>query len=136
MIPDTILSIFIFGILLNIIWEYFHCRLYKTCENMPKKELSMLLTGMSIKDGFFIILFYLISLLVFREPTLFGNIWQVVLFLFLSFGFSFVDEKISISKGRWEYNSKMPQILGVGLTPLLEIGVTGLLAIYITFSIF
>ena len=136
MIPDTLLSIFIFGVLLNFIWEFAHCRLYKTCEGMPKKQLSMLLTGMSIKDGFFISIFYLISLWVFKTPNLFENILALLLFVVLCIGFSFIDERISLDMGRWEYNYKMPKIFGAGLTPLLEIAVTGLIAIYITFSIF
>lgn len=136
MIPDTILSIFIFGILLNFIWEFLHCRLYKTCEDMPKQERSMLLIGISIKDGFFITIFYLISLGVFGHKNLFEDTWAIILFLGLSLVFSFVTEKISLKKERWEYNSKMPKVFGVGLTPLLEIAITGSLAIYITFSIF
>ena len=46
----------------------------------------------------------------------------------------FFDEKISLSLGRWEYASSMPTLLGVGLTPLLELAITGVLTFLCLFD--
>ena len=47
--------------------------------------------------------------------------------------FAFIDETISTRKGRWEYAPAMPRIFGVGLTPLLELPVTGIVALALVF---
>ena len=129
-------SIFVFGALLNFIWEFLHCRLYTTCIGMPKQKLSNLLTIMSLKDGFFIVLFYGVTVVLFRNVEIMQNIWQLTVFVLLCLTFSFIDERISIAKGRWQYVPSMPTVAGVGITPLLEIAATGVGAFWITFFLF
>jgi hypothetical protein len=87
---------------------------------------------MSLKDGLFIILFYLIATTLFPTDNILINRAALSAFLVLALGFAFIDEKISVKKGRWEYAKAMPTIFGVGVTPLLEIAVTGLLAFLFT----
>jgi hypothetical protein len=103
---------------------------------MDKKELSNLLTVMSLKDAFFITLFYFSVSFLTMNVDITTNGFHLFLFSFMALSFSFIDESVSVKYGRWEYNEKMPKIFGVGLTPLLEVWVTGLIAIYITFFLF
>ena len=58
---------------------------------------------------------------------------QLSVFVIISLLFSFIDEKVSVKMERWEYAKNMPTILGVGITPLLEVAVTGALAFAIVF---
>lgn len=113
------------GFGLNLIWEFGHCWLYETCRRQTLGKNIQLLTVMAAKDGFFIVLFYLLSFEVFG--------YGLGLFGFLALAFSFVDEKLAICWQRWEYAAVMPTVFGVGITPLLEIAVTGVLAITLVF---
>jgi hypothetical protein len=126
-------ALFVFGFLLNMVWEIWHSQLYTTCLKQEWTKNVRLLTIMSLKDAFFIVLFYLVTVLLFGSYDIFSNSLQLVVFVFISLSFSFVDEKISIKKKRWEYAPAMPTIWGVGVTPLLEIAVTGGIALAFVF---
>lgn len=129
-------QIFLISFLLNLVWEVNHSALYKTCYELTFKKCMRLLTVMSIKDGFWISLFYTITVFVFDSANPILNIAQFVLFIIISLGFSFIDEKISIKKERWKYTEEMPIIFGVGVSPFLELAVTGAIAFFIVFYIF
>lgn len=117
-----IIQIFFLAFLVNLLWEVLHSQLYVTCLEMSLKKYIPLIVTMSMKDAFFICIFYLISLFIFGT-------FQPVFFAFLGLTFSFIDERISVQKKRWKYAKNMPIIFGVGLTPLLEIAVTGIVSI-------
>ncbi|MEK7640803.1 MAG: hypothetical protein AAB389_02305 [Patescibacteria group bacterium] len=131
----ALLKIFTAAFLLNVVWEFSHCMLYKTCWTMKWPALTKLLLKMSVKDGVWICLFYLISYAAFGNLNPLDNWMQVAVFAVIALMFAFVDEKISVTMGRWEYGPKMPLVYGVGLTPLLELAVTGI-AIFYLLSIF
>jgi small-conductance mechanosensitive channel len=132
--PDIIFltKLFVISFGLNIIWEFAHCQLYATCRRQTWAQNIPLLIKMSLKDGFFIILFYVIATTLFPTSDILTSRTALLTFLALSLGFAFIDEKISVAAGRWEYAKAMPTIFGVGVTPLLEIAVTGLLAFLFT----
>lgn len=123
-------QLFVLGFLLNMTWEVWHSQLYTTCLQQSWTKNVRLLTIMSLKDALFIVLFYLISFAIVREymPATIPQVAPHVLFVFFALIFSFIDEKIAIARNRWEYSLSMPTLFGVGITPLLEIAVTGLLA--------
>jgi hypothetical protein len=127
------IQIFIIAFLLNFVWEFWHCRLYNEIHKMSLNEVTYLLTKMSFKDGFYITLFYAITVFFFENLNIFENYRQLAVFLILALLFSFVDEKISLKMGRWSYTKSMPTILGAGITPLFEVVVTGTLAFAIVF---
>lgn len=134
--PIILLKIFAIAFLINVIWEFAHCQLYKTCWGMKFSALTKLLLKMSVKDGIWISTFYLITFLIFRNLNPLGNWMQAALFAAIALVFAFVDEKVSVKAGRWEYGPKMPLFFGVGLTPLLELAVTGILTFWLVFVIF
>lgn len=83
---------------------------------------------MSAKDAFWIAVFSSIAAFVFQIDTIMQNPYAITLFILFSLTFSFLDEKISLHLNRWQYTPSMPTIFGVGVTPLLEIALTGLAA--------
>ena len=131
----TVLIIFLIAFLINIIWEFCHCNLYSTCVNWPTKKRILLLFFASLKDALFIVIFYLISIFPFGNENILAIPLSFSYFIILSLLFSFVDEKISIKYKRWEYFSKMPKVFGVGVTPLLELAITGTITFIIVFLI-
>lgn len=130
-----LLLIFLLGLGLNLVWEFSHCRLYETCRRQSWRDNAPLLIKMSIKDSLFIILFYLITVWIFGAEDFLNNQAAIAFFMALGLGFSFIDETVSLRLKRWEYAPIMPTVLGVGITPLLEIAVTGLATLFIVFRL-
>ncbi len=106
-----------------------HSVLYKTCLEAPlKKYIHLVLKG-AIFDGLVISIIYGATFLVFHSH-------QLVMFLFVSFVFAYGWEIYSLKAGKWEYAPAMPKILGVGITPLVQLAVTGILSLYIVPNFF
>ncbi|MCH8011718.1 MAG: hypothetical protein IIA61_07205 [Candidatus Marinimicrobia bacterium] len=90
---------------------------------------------MSIKDGLALTVFYFITVLLCRTETPFTRPRAISTFLVISVTFSFLVEKISIKKWRWEYVKKIPTIFEVGITPLLELAFTGFVTLGIVLTL-
>lgn len=125
MIP--LFEVFLISFLINLLWEVLHSQLYITCLKSPLKKFIPLIIGASLKDGFWISLFFVISVYIFGNVNILTNLFQLAFFIFVALIFAFVDEKVSLRMKRWEYSRQMPTIFGVGITPLLELSVTGIL---------
>ncbi|OGF23970.1 hypothetical protein A3H66_02455 [Candidatus Falkowbacteria bacterium RIFCSPLOWO2_02_FULL_45_21] len=125
--PLILLKIFSLAFLVNLLWEVSHSVLYKTCLELPLPKYVKLIIKASLKDAFFITLFYLITVLIFKNFYILQNYFQLAVFVFICLLFSFFDEIISLKYKRWQYAEQMPKIFGVGLTPFLELAVTGLI---------
>ena len=125
-----IVSLFIISFFLNLLWEVLHSTLYKTCWEMPFNKVQRLLVIMSLKDAFWIIFFFVLATLI-SNILLLSDTVQFAIFIILCLSFSFTDEKLAIKRKRWEYGKNMPRFLGVGLTPLLELALTGGVALYL-----
>jgi len=126
-----LLIVFILSFFLNLLWEVLHSTLYKTCWEMPFNKVQRLLVVMSLKDGFWIVAFFTIAALISGTFVPYASTLQMGIFFVLCLSFSFIDEKLAIKWKRWEYGSNMLQVLGVGLTPLLELAITGGVAVYL-----
>lgn len=129
-------QIFLVGCVLNLVWEVAHCQLYETCRRQSWGKNAPLLIIMALKDGGFIVFFYLVSAAVVQSFDVTRHARALLLFVALSLGFAFLDETVSLRMRRWEYTAAMPRIFGVGVTPLLEVALTGLVTFVVVFRIF
>ncbi len=132
---SILLQIFLISFLLNLLWEVIHSQLYETCLKLPLKKYISLIIGASLKDGFWISLFFIITVFIFGNINILLNPFQLLVFIIVCLAFSFVDEKISLRLKRWEYTNKMPKIFGVGISPLSELAVTGVLTFLYVFLV-
>jgi hypothetical protein len=130
--------IFLVSALLNIPWEITQTQLqlYENCANVPLRTCMPLLLVMSVKDGFFILLFYLLTVWLFRNEKILERPLQLVTFVLIALSFAFIDETVSLRLGRWAYTSAMPTVFGAGVTPLLELATTGVVALFLVFGVF
>lgn len=126
-------QIFFISFLINLLWENIHSQFYKTCLELQLNKYISLIIWAALKDGFWITLFFIISVLVFWNINILNNSYQILFFVLLSLLFSFVDEKISLKLNRWEYSQNMFQLFGVGISPLFELAITGLLTFVYVF---
>lgn len=120
-----IVKIFFVAFFLNLLYELLHSVLYTTCLEAPLKKYIRLMLKAAIFDGLAITIIYLVAFFIFPKY------YQLSAFLIISLIFALAWEIYSLKKGKWEYAQDMPIILGVGITPLLQLALTGLTAIYI-----
>lgn len=133
MIP-LMAGIFIVAFFLNLLYELLHSILYETCLKAPLKKYIYLILKGALFDGVAIAVIYFGTYVAFKSPNPFDNIYQIIVFGLISFIFAYMWEVYSLKKKKWAYASGMPMILGVGVTPLLQLALTGLLSIYIVFQ--
>ena len=135
MVIEVILikKIFIIAFFINLLWELVHSQLYDTCLKMKLKPYTKLIIKMSLIDAFMISLIYLITALIFKNYLILNSPIQLITYSILALLFVFIDEKIAIKNKRWKYSKKMPTIFGVGITPLIELFLTGIITFLIIF---
>lgn len=124
-----LLVIFI-ALFLNIIWEFLHYHLYNDLSGIPA---NLHLIEASFFDMLIIFLILLIISLKNRgikwlnKPSFSDYLIIVILGLVIAGGI----ETLALGIGRWEYKEIMPTIFGLGVSPLIQIFVTGILALLI-----
>jgi len=112
-----LVKIFLAAFFLNLLYEMLHSLLYTTCLEAPLKRYVYLMMKACLFDASAITLIYVISL---------GN-WLV--FVVASLLLAYFWEWHSLRKKKWQYAPTMPQFLGVGVTPLLQLAITGIISI-------
>lgn len=105
-------AVYVVALGLNLVWEFLHVRLYTT------KVSNVYLVWQSIKDALWVTIAFLLA----------PNVYLLALGLLV---FAYVVELHAVYTKRWEYGPQMPRVLGVGLSPLLELPVTGALTLFL-----
>ncbi|MFC1697195.1 hypothetical protein ACFL1H_02595 [Nanoarchaeota archaeon] len=91
---------------------------------MEKKFIIFLKA--SLHDSFWIIVFYLITVLIYSNWNIMSNAYQMVSFLIMTLFASFIWELWAQKKSMWKYDKIMPKMFKVGVFPLLQLAILGL----------
>ncbi len=123
-------QVFLVGWLLNLLWENLHVFLYEHSRDtlftqIDQLERFIILLRASIFDATFIVVVTAIAVSIpflKKYRTWFISIAGVIFAIWL--------EMHALGTGRWAYNSLMPviPILNVGISPTIQLGLTGYLA--------
>lgn len=112
-----------FGLLLNWPWEFLQVPLYAGWSQAAHWEATLICTRATFGDAFIMfVAFAVISAIsggsrwLTEGRTAPRVAWVVVAFL-LSMAFEGASVHLL---GRWAYSSSMPQVLGMGLSPILQ----------------
>ena len=120
-----VLWILLFSFVLNVVWENLHSLLYAGYRGGAITEFILLRA--SVADA---IIITLIALPFILWPRLRKKSWvMIIIGVLISIGI----EWVALGTDRWAYNDLMPivPILGVGLTPTIQLGLLGYLAYWI-----
>ncbi len=115
---------------LNVIWEFSHYGLYNDLSGIAA-NLHLIMASFT---DMLIILFVFLAVSLknrgfewIKKPKLFDYVLIVILCLIVAIGI----ESWALSIGRWSYKDSMPTIFGIGLSPLVQLFVTGILALWV-----
>ena len=110
-----------------------HSALYKTCLEAPLPKYVYLMLKAAIFDGFSITALYFTTFLIFKSQNPFLNYPQLIAFVATALLFAYGWEAYSLQKKKWQYADTMPILFGVGVTPLVQLALTGVYSLYIAF---
>lgn len=127
-----IFFIFVFSYLLNFLWEALHAyTLYESHDIIASKYVPMLLY-VSLVDAFFISLIFAGGSLIFKREIKANNGKEILFILISGFIIAAIIELKALFLRQWSYSEFMPTLFGMGLSPLVQLSITGLIVIFIT----
>ena len=124
-----------FSFLLNFIWESIHAvYLYEGHSSFAAEMYVSMVIYASSVDASLILAIYLIVAIFFQNVLWLRKISRSHLVLFSVSGIiiaAFIEYRAVFIFDKWAYSELMPTIFGIGLSPLIQLAVTGMLAVYL-----
>lgn len=117
-------------LILSLIWEFAHSGLYNDLTGISKNT-HLILAGFG--DLFIIFLIFGIISIINKSFKWIKNPFKKDYLLIIIFGIliAIVIEVINLNLGRWAYTELMPVILGIGISPLIQLVITSVLGLII-----
>ena len=121
-------------LILNLIWEFSHHSLYIDLSGIPKYQHLIIASFADM-----LILLSIFAFVSLKNKSLnwikCPRKFDYLLIGFMSLGVAIFIELINLKLGRWEYTSSMPIVLGIGVSPLIQLALTGIFSLIILRSI-
>jgi len=133
------LVVFVLAFLLNFVWESIHAVLFyaEHASYVASFFTRMVLYASSI-DALLILGVFCVGCLFFK-----GDCWlehyrgkELLFTILLGLGIATIIEVKALFFEQWSYTTLMPTIFGIGLSPLVQLAVTGALSMFITSKLF
>ena len=128
-------TIFVFSYLFNFIWEAYHAVFLYANHDFSASQYVMMLSYVAMVDAITILGGYFILSVVWKDFfwVKILNRKQVLVFFLSGLITATLGEYMAVYVlNKWKYNSLMPMIFGVGLSPLIQLSMTGLLVLWLT----
>ena len=120
----------VIALILNLFWEFSHYYLYVDLSGIPRYPHLILA---SFTDMIIILAIFIAISIFNKEFEWINKPNNKDYFLIIIFGLfiAVVIEAVNLNLERWDYTDAMPLIFGVGLSPLIQLAVTGIIALMI-----
>ena len=131
----TLMSIFIFTYMVNFIWESLHGVFLYEDHDFKAMTYVPMVSYVSLIDGFLILGIYLFVAVLWRDVAWIQKMNWKQIFTVLVAGFllaAAIEYRKVIVTRTWSYNRLMPTFFGLGLSPLLQLSMTGLWAFWLS----
>ena len=126
---------------LNLVWEVSHSYLYNwdeaPLENSVQFYIPKIL-GATFGDLIILTFIFITLSLIHKNLIWFNNLVPLDYIIILILGFTIailIEIKGVYLLNKWSYNELMLTIFGIGLTPLIQIVITTILALWLSSSI-
>ncbi len=130
-----VLLIFINSFMVNFIWEALHAVFLYQDHNFSAMQYVPMVCYVSLIDGFLILGIYLFVAALWRDVAwiqeMNGKQICTVLIAGLLLAAAIEYRKVMVTKV-WSYNRHMPTFFGLGLSPLLQLSMTGLWTFWVS----
>ena len=130
----TLVFAFAFAFILNFLWESFHAVYLYERHDIEASLYIPMIVYVSIVDGLLIDMLYLATGIVWRKMLWIKKFNHLQLFFFSAGGIltaGIVEYHAVYLTHRWSYKIDMPTIFGLGFSPLVQLGLTGLLSLWL-----
>lgn len=131
----TLLSLFAFAFLLNYVWESYHAVFLYEAHDFNAEKYVRMLSYVSAVDGALISAIYLFMSLSWKDPLWLRKMNGRQAGVAFAAGLmvaAFIEYRKVLVLKAWSYKPLMLTVFGIGLSPLLQLGSTALLAFWIT----
>lgn len=119
--PRRWIALVLAGTLINVVWELGQAGLY------AGRAPWWVYLEASVKDGLIIAAAALLAVLVARLDR--RAFWPAFLLALLATA-AFIELR-ALAQGRWSYAESMPTVFTMGLSPLVQLALTGTLAVLV-----
>ena len=131
----ALMSIFIFTYMVNFIWESLHAVFLYEDHDFNAMKYVRMVSYVSLIDGFLILGIYLFVAVLWRDVAWILEMnWKhvcTVLLAGLLLAAVIEYRRVFVPKA-WSYARLMPTFFGLGLSPLLQLSMTGLWAFWLS----
>ncbi|MEW5745077.1 MAG: hypothetical protein AB1805_06545 [Nitrospirota bacterium] len=132
----VLLWVFAFSYVFNFVWESLHAAfLYERHASFMAVKYVRMVVYVSAIDGALIVGIYFMVMLLWRDMlwicSMGGKHLSAVFIAGLAIAFLIEYRKVFLL-GAWSYTPLMPTLFGIGLSPLLQLSVTGAAAFWLT----
>lgn len=124
------LTVGLIALILNIIWEFSHHFLYIDLSGIlkyPHLVIASFTDALAILGIFMIISLKNKNFNWMKRP----NKFDYLLVVLLGFAIAIIIEIINLNLGRWMYTDAMPTLFGIGISPLIQLALTGSVSLMI-----
>ena len=124
-----------FSFLLNFVWESFHAVYLYRGHNFDAARYIPMIVYVSTLDALIIAGMYLAVALLWKDLLWLKTFRNMQILVFFAIGLAvaaFIEYRAVFILKKWSYNPWMPTLFGIGLSPLFQLSLTGLAAIWLT----
>ncbi len=130
--------VFFFSFFLNFFWESIHAVLfYEGHSSYLSSYFIKIISYASTIDALIIFIIFSLGCLFFGKTCWLENykFKEASFTIILGIIIAAIIETKALIFNQWIYNEIMPTILGIGLSPLVQLAITGVLSIFLTSKI-
>lgn len=125
----SLIFVFCSSYLLNFFWESLHAvYLYKDHAGYPAEFFLKMIIYASFVDAFFISLIFVVGCFIFGKQWLkYYNRLKISYTIIFAVIIATIIEIKAFYFNQWSYTELMPTIFGLGLSPLVQLAITGII---------
>lgn len=127
--------VFLFSYAANFIWESLHAVfLYEEHDFHAEKYIRMVIYASSV-DGLLIVGIYLFTAIVWKDMLWLQKMdkkQRLAVFVLGMIVAAVVEYRKVFLLKAWSYTKLMPTVFGIGISPMFQLSITGMLAFWLT----
>ena len=127
--------IFFFSYIFNFVWESWHAAFLYEKHNILAQDYVLMMNYVSAMDSLAVLIIYLMTAILWRDWLWLENIRRGQLLTAFVIGviLAWLIEYFNVFvHHEWNYKQEMPLIFHVGVSPLIQLSVTSLMAFIFT----